>query len=115
MNGTKKPRNCPKNPSKPSRSARTENRGDRPAGGHRRRDWKRPWLDCLGVNDWLGSDPASPGAGFSHQAHLQIAVRNPAIYLKECQSTVCSAEAPCRRVSTRLSRPGHQQLLEVAA
>jgi hypothetical protein len=63
------------------------------------RDWKRRELDCLVINDCLmrgqahGLDydtvrgaflegaAAYPGAGFSREAHVQIAVRNPACIL----------------------------------
>jgi hypothetical protein len=63
------------------------------------RDWKRRELDCLVINDclarvkmraveydtvrgaFLEGEPAYPGAGFSREAHVQIAVRNPACIL----------------------------------
>jgi hypothetical protein len=66
---------------------------------NRGRDWKRRELDCLVINDGLGhlkdrgieydtvrgafleGDPVYPGAGFSREAHIQIAVRNPACIL----------------------------------
>jgi hypothetical protein len=66
---------------------------------NRGRDWKRRELDCLVINDCLdhlknrGSEydtvrgaflegaPVYPGAGFAQEAHIQIAVRNPACIL----------------------------------
>lgn len=63
------------------------------------RDWKRRDLDCLVINDcldrlgsrgtvydtirggFLEGAPVYPGAGFSREAHLQIAVRNPSCIL----------------------------------
>jgi hypothetical protein len=60
---------------------------------------KRRELDCLVINDCLGhlhrrgltydtvrgafleGDPVYPGAGFSREAHIQLAVRNPACIL----------------------------------
>jgi hypothetical protein len=63
------------------------------------KDAKRRALDCLVINDCFGKleddgviydtvraaflegDPAYPGAGFSREAHIQIAVRNPACIL----------------------------------
>lgn len=64
-----------------------------PLPKNRGRDWKRRELDCLVLNDclkrlkatvpeydtvrgaFLEGDPVYPGAGFSQEAHLQIAVR----------------------------------------
>lgn len=60
---------------------------------NRGRDWKRRELDCLVINDcmnrskrraqydtvrgaFLEGEPVYPGAGFSREAHIQIAVRN---------------------------------------
>lgn len=58
------------------------------------KDWKRRERDCLVINDCIGrlelegkqydtvrgafteGDPVYPGAGFSREAHIQIAVRN---------------------------------------
>jgi hypothetical protein len=66
---------------------------------NRGRDWKRRDLDCLVINDcirrlqsggarydtvrgaFLEGEPAYPGAGFSKEGHIQIAVRNPACIL----------------------------------
>jgi hypothetical protein len=63
------------------------------------KDAKRRRLDCLVINDhlrqlrlqgieydtvraaFLEGEPAYPGAGFSREAHIQIAVRNPACIL----------------------------------
>lgn len=62
------------------------------------RDWKRRDLDCLVINHclrkpkrrvsydtvrgaFLEGEPVYPGAGFSREAHIQIAVRNPACIL----------------------------------
>jgi hypothetical protein len=63
------------------------------------KDLKRRELDCLVINDclsrlrqqgieydtvrgaFLEGDPAYPGGGFSREAHIQIAVRNPACIL----------------------------------
>jgi hypothetical protein len=63
------------------------------------KDWKRRELDCLVINDclarvrsrgveydtvrgaFLEGAPTYPGAGFSREAHIQIAVRNPACIL----------------------------------
>ncbi len=62
-------------------------------------DWKRRELDCLVINEFmtrvqlrgiqydtvrgafLEGETAYPGAGFSREAHVQIAVRNPACIL----------------------------------
>lgn len=70
-----------------------------PLPKNRGRDWKRRELDCLVINDclnrgkargveydtvrgaFLEGDPVYSGAGFSQEAHLQIAVRNPACIL----------------------------------
>ena len=66
---------------------------------NRGRQGKRRDLDCLVINDCLGKSqkagtgydtvrgaflegkPAYPGAGFSRESHIQIAVRNPACIL----------------------------------
>jgi len=66
---------------------------------NRGRELKRRELDCLVINDcltrlqhrgvqydtvreaFLEGDPVYPGAGFSRESHLQIAVRNPACIL----------------------------------
>jgi hypothetical protein len=65
---------------------------------NRGRDWKRRELDCLVINDclkrlkdgreydtvrgaFLEGEPVYPGAGFSREAHIQIAVRTPACIL----------------------------------
>jgi hypothetical protein len=66
---------------------------------NRGRDWKRRELDCLVINDclargklrgieydtvrgaFLEGEAAYPGAAFSREAHVQIAVRNPACIL----------------------------------
>jgi hypothetical protein len=62
-------------------------------------DWKRRELDCLVINAcldglrsrglrydtvrgaFLEGEPVYPGAGFSKESHIQIAVRNPACIL----------------------------------
>lgn len=65
---------------------------------NRGRDWKRRDLDCLVINHclrkakrrvsydtvrgaFLEGEPVYPGAGFTKEAHIQIAVRNPACIL----------------------------------
>jgi hypothetical protein len=66
---------------------------------NRGRDWKLRALDCMVINDYLArakangteydtvrgafleGPPAYPGAGFSREAHVQVAVRNPACIL----------------------------------
>jgi hypothetical protein len=71
----------------------------RPLPQNRGRDWKLRELDCLVINDclarlqaqgleydtvrgaFLEGAPAYPGAGFSREAHVQLAVRNPACIL----------------------------------
>ncbi len=70
-----------------------------PLPQNRGRDWKRRELDCLVINDclsrlqargvqydtvrgaFLEGTPAYPGAGFSREAHVQIAIRNPTCIL----------------------------------
>ncbi|HYV35203.1 MAG TPA: hypothetical protein VE988_05835 [Gemmataceae bacterium] len=66
---------------------------------NRGRDWKIRELDCMVINDcmrrlashgvvydtvrgaFLEGAPAYPNAGFSREAHIQIAIRNPACVL----------------------------------
>lgn len=70
-----------------------------PLPKNRGREWKMRDLDCLVINDclsrlqsrgvqydtvrgaFLEGDPVYPGAGFSREGHIQIAVRNPACIL----------------------------------
>jgi hypothetical protein len=79
--------------------AQSFDKAGQPLPQNRGRDWKRRELDCMVINDYLaraklrGAEydtvrgaflegaPAYPGAGFSREAHVQIAVRNPACIL----------------------------------
>jgi hypothetical protein len=79
--------------------ARTFADEGRPLPRNRGRQGKRRDLDCLVINDclegfqktgagydtvrgaFLEGKPAYPGAGFSRESHIQIAVRNPACLL----------------------------------